>query len=190
MRHANSASQPHGGRSRLVPPYPVVLGIAERALRVLTLLNAVYGALLLVGLVASFVAPGSLVGALSGRPADTMTAAIGGMRLMMLVGLSAVPVVHILFARLLAILDTVRDGDPFVAGNARRLDIIALALLALELLHLVVGAIAKGDTFAALGIHIDWNFSYTGWLSVLLLFVLARVFEQGARMRADLEGTV
>jgi hypothetical protein len=33
-------------------------------------------------------------------------------------------------------------------------------------------------------------FSFTPWLSVLLLFVLAGVFAHGARMRADLEGTV
>ena len=67
---------------------------------------------------------------------------------------------------------------------------IAIAVLALELLHLVVGVIVRSDTFAVLGIHIDWSFSFTPWVAVLLLFVLARVFEQGARMRADLEGTV
>jgi len=34
------------------------------------------------------------------------------------------------------------------------------------------------------------GFSFAPWLAVLLLFVLARVFAEGARMRADLEGTV
>ena len=34
------------------------------------------------------------------------------------------------------------------------------------------------------------NLSLMRWLLVLLLFVLARVFESGARMREDLEGTV
>jgi hypothetical protein len=34
------------------------------------------------------------------------------------------------------------------------------------------------------------KFNFTRWLGVLLLFVLARVFEQGARMRDELEGTV
>ena len=43
---------------------------------------------------------------------------------------------------------------------------------------------------ALLGLDLDWNFSFTRWLSVLLLFVLARVFAQGARMREDLAGTV
>jgi hypothetical protein len=37
---------------------------------------------------------------------------------------------------------------------------------------------------------IDWSFSPTRWVAVLLLFVLARVFEQGAQMREELEGTV
>ena len=34
------------------------------------------------------------------------------------------------------------------------------------------------------------GFSFAPWLAVLLLFVLSGVFAQGARMRADLEGTV
>ena len=39
-------------------------------------------------------------------------------------------------------------------------------------------------------LDLDWSFSVTGWLAVLLLFVLARVFDHGTRMRDDLEGTV
>ena len=62
---------------------------------------------------------------------------------------------------------------------------IAIAVLALELLHLVVGVIVRSDTFAVLGIHIDWSFSFTPWVAVLLLFVLARVFEQGVRARGS-----
>jgi hypothetical protein len=34
------------------------------------------------------------------------------------------------------------------------------------------------------------GFTFTPWLAVLMLFVLSGVFAQGARMRADLEGTV
>jgi hypothetical protein len=33
-------------------------------------------------------------------------------------------------------------------------------------------------------------FSVDGWLAVLLIFILARVFDAGTRMRADLDGTV
>jgi hypothetical protein len=63
-------------------------------------------------------------------------------------------------------------------------------VLALELLHLTVGAIAAGVSTAAVPLKISSDLSLTRWLAVLLLFVLARVFEQGARMREDLEGTV
>ena len=174
----------------MTPQYPVALTVAERVLKALTVLNVVYGAGILLLLIASLVAPGPLFTALVGKPAGAAGAAIRGMRLMMVVGIAAVPVAHVILARLRAMLVTVRAGDPFVVENARRLNAIALAVLALELLHLIVGAIAKGDAFAALGIHIDWSFSFTPWVAVLLLFVLARVFEHGARMRADLEGTV
>ena len=36
----------------------------------------------------------------------------------------------------------------------------------------------------------DAGFSVTGWLAVLLTFLLARVFAEGTLMRDDLEGTV
>ena len=173
-----------------MPPYPAALTVAERVLKGLTVLNVVYGTGILLLLVASLAVPAPLFAALTRKPADAAGAAIRGMRLMMIVGLAAVPVAHVILARLRAMLLTVRAGDPFVVENAQRLNAIAIAVLALELLHLVVGAIAKSDAFTAVGIHIDWSFSFTPWVAVLLLFVLARVFEHGARMRADLEGTV
>ena len=36
----------------------------------------------------------------------------------------------------------------------------------------------------------DAGFSISGWLAVLLAFILARVFAEGALMREDLEGTI
>jgi hypothetical protein len=62
--------------------------------------------------------------------------------------------------------------------------------LALELMHFAVGAVASSVSSAEVPLNIGWNFSLTRWLAVLLLFVLARVFEQGAHMREELEGTV
>jgi hypothetical protein len=53
-----------------------------------------------------------------------------------------------------------------------------------------VGAVAASVSSAAVPLNISWGFSLTRWLAVLLLFVVARVFEQGARMREELEGTV
>ena len=109
-----------------------------------------------------------------------------GLRAIVVVGLAGAAIVHTVLRRLLAIVDTVRAGDPFILENAQRLNAIAWSVLALELLRLVVAAIAA----------VVWEpgridaFSFAPWLSVLLFFVLAGVFAHGARMRADLEGTV
>jgi hypothetical protein len=113
-----------------------------------------------------------------------------GMRLIMVIGICSVPIVHLILARLLTIVETVSVGNPFVMANAVRLKTIAWAILGLELMHFTVGAIAAGVSTATAPLNISSGFSLTRWLTVLLLFVLARVFEQGARMREDLEGTV
>ncbi len=63
-------------------------------------------------------------------------------------------------------------------------------LLALNLLSIVIGAIAKTVSTPAHPLHINAGFSINGWLAVLLTFLLARVFAEGALMREDLEGTV
>jgi hypothetical protein len=86
--------------------------------------------------------------------------------------------------------ETVRAGDPFVAENASRLQAIAWALLTLQLLSLVIGAIARAVSTPAHPLELDAGFSVTGWLAVLLTFLLARVFAEGTLMREDLEGTV
>lgn len=174
----------------MTPRYPTALTLTERVLRSFTVLNIMYGTGILVLLIASLVAPVVVMSALVGKPLDSAGAMIRGMRLLMAVGLAGVPIAHLILARLRAMVLTVRAGDPFVAENARRLNEIAVAVLALEVLHLAVGAIVKGEAFVSPGTHVDWSFSFTPWISVLLLFVLARVFEHGARMRVDLEGTV
>jgi hypothetical protein len=92
--------------------------------------------------------------------------------------------------RLLAMVETVRAGDPFVAANASRLQTVAWTLLTLQLLGLVVAAIVRTISTPAHPIDIDAGFSVNGWLAVLLTFLLARVFAEGAVMRDDLEGTV
>jgi len=84
----------------------------------------------------------------------------------------------------------VRAGDPFVASNAQRLRAIAWALLALQVLSVVIGAIGKTVSTPEHPVHLDAGFSINGWLAVLLTFLLARVFAEGAHMRDDLEGTV
>ena len=166
------------------------LKVSRRVLQWLIALNIVWGLLILALLGASFAAREKVMGAL-GMPATPANAPIIlGMQLVAIVGVLGVPVTHIALTRLLAIVKTVGTGDPFIAENARRMQQIAWAVLGLELLRLGVGIIAASASFKTAGVHIGWKFSPTPWLAVLLLFVLAQVFDNGSRMREDLDGTV
>ena len=113
-----------------------------------------------------------------------------GLHAIAVIGLVTIPLNYAILKRLLAIVETVRAGDPFVAANAARLQVIAWSLLALQLLSLVIAAIAKIVSTPAHPLDLDAGFSINGWLAVLLTFLLARVFAEGALMREDLEGTV
>jgi hypothetical protein len=170
--------------------YPDPLTLSRGVLRVLTKLNLLIGALILALLTASLIAESWVMGALGARAAPGNSMLFVGMRLIMVIGLCAVPIVHLVLARLLTIVETVSVGNPFVVANAVRLKTIAWAVLGLELMHFAVGAVAALVSTTAAPLRISWSFSLTRWLTVLMLFVLARVFEQGARMREDLEGTV
>jgi hypothetical protein len=162
------------------------LAVARPAIQILVVVNLVY-ALVLAGLLAtSFFIAGwperplgfDLTGAYPWVPL--------GLRAIVVVGLAGAAIFHAILRRLLAIVDTVRGGDPFILDNARRLDQIAWCALALNVLQLIVAWIAA----------VVWEpgkvdpFSVSSWLAVLMLFVLAGVFAHGARLRADLDGTV
>jgi Protein of unknown function (DUF2975) len=170
--------------------YPDTLTLSRRVLRLLTKLNLLMGALILALLIASLIAESWVMRALGVRPVPGNSMLFVGMRLIMVIGICSVPLAHLVLTRLLAIVETVKVGNPFVMANAVRLKTIAWAILGLEMLHLTVGAIVQGVSTAAAPLNISSGLSLTRWLTVLLLFVLARVFEQGARMREDLEGTV
>ncbi len=171
-------------------PSPVVFGFTRRALRALIVLNLLIGFLILALLIATLVAQTPVFAALGVRPENQSSALILGMRLIAVIGVAMVPLGHVVLTRLLALVDTVGRSDPFVAENAMRLRTMAWAVLALEILHLAVGVIVASVSSEEQPLDVDWSFSFTRWIAVLLLFVLARVFEQGALMRDDLQGTV
>ena len=165
------------------------LPIAYVVLRILVVLNWLYGAAILVLLL---VMPNEqwIMSAFKLSPSPEAERMVMGMRVIAVVGLATVPLNYLILKRLLAMVETVRAGDPFVAANAYRLRTIAWVLLALQLLSLVIAGIAKAISTPAHPLHLDAGFSVTGWLAVLLTFVLARVFVEGTLMREDLEGTV
>jgi hypothetical protein len=170
--------------------YPGTLALSRKVLRVVVILNLLIGGLILALLIASLVAEGPVMRALGVPSAEFSPGLFLGMRLIMVLGICAVPIVHFVLTRLLAIVQTVSVENPFVLANAARLKSIAWALLALELMNFAVAAVANSISSAAVPFDISWDFSVTRWLAVLLLFVLARVFEQGVHMREELEGTV
>jgi len=171
-------------------PNPDALALTRRLLRVLIALNLLMGAGILLLLIATLVAEGPVMEALGVPTPDRNAGFVMGMRAIMVLGIAAVPITHVVLTRLLTIVHTVGEGDPFVVENAARLQRIAWAVLGLELLHLAIGAVAARTSTDQTPIDIDWGLSLTRWVAVLLLFVLARVFEQGAGMREDLAGTV
>ncbi|HKY04159.1 MAG TPA: DUF2975 domain-containing protein [Blastocatellia bacterium] len=165
------------------------LPVAYVLLRVLIVLNWLSGAAIFALLVA-MPTRRWIMSALELSPSPEAERLIVGLHVIAVLGLVAIPLNHIVLRRLLAIVETVRAGDPFVRANANRLQGIAWALLALNLLSLVIGAIAKTVSTQAHPLHINAGFSINGWLAVLLTFLLARVFAEGTLMREDLEGTV
>ena len=167
-----------------------ILPTAYAILRVLIALNWLYAACLLVLLSLSFIDEPFLMKALKlASPAENPVM-VNGVRAIAAIGIASVPLNLAMLNRLVAMVRTVRAGDPFVAANAYRLQAIAWVLLALQLISLVIWAIGKAVSTPAHPLHLDAGFSPAGWLAVVMTFVLARVFAEGTLMREDLEGTV
>ena len=163
--------------------------IADVLLRILIVVNLLGGVAILALLV---VLPNEqwIMSALKLAPSPEADRVVMGLRAIAVLGLAVIPFNHAVLKRLLAIVETVRGGDPFVAANASRLQAIAWSLLVLQLLSLVIGAIADTVSTPAHPFKVDAGFSINGWLAVLLTFLLARVFAEGTFMREDLAGTV
>jgi hypothetical protein len=171
--------------NKLTPALP----IARVVLRILIVLNWLGGAAILALLV---VMPNEqwIMAAFKISPSPDASQLVMGLRAVAVLGLATIPLNYVVLKRLLAIVGTVREGDPFVAANAARLQTIAWSLLALQLFSIVIGAIGKAVSTPAHPVHLDAGFSINGWLAVLLTFLLARVFAEGTLMREDLKGTV
>ena len=170
-------------------PHSPALPLAHVLLQILIVVNWLGGVLILALLVAT---PNEewIMRAFKLSPSPDTDRLILGLQATAVLGLVLIPVNYFILKRLLAIVETVRAGDPFVAANAMRLQSIAWALVVLQLLGIAIGAIGKAVSTPAHPVNLDAGFSINGWLAVLLTFLLARVFAEGTRMRDDLEGTV
>ena len=165
------------------------LPIAYVVLRILIVVNWLGGAAIVVLLVAMPTRQW-IMSSLELSPSPEADRVVMGLRAIAVIGLALIPLNYAILKRLLAMVETVRAGDPFVAANALHLQEIAWELLAMQLLSLVIGAIVKSISTPEHPVHINAGFSINGWLAVLLTFLLARVFAEGAFMREDLQGVV
>jgi hypothetical protein len=164
------------------------LPIAYVMLRILIVLNWIGGAAVLALLVSTVVAEAWTMKALGIDPGNFPP--MMGLRAIAVLGLVAVPFNYAILRKLVQIVETVRQGDPFVAANAYRLQSIAIALLCLQLLSMVIGFIGEAISTPKNPVTLDAGFSLSGWLAVFLTFVLARIFAEGTLMREDLRGTI
>ena len=94
------------------------------------------------------------------------------------------------------IVQTVEHENPLTSANSKRLRSIAWLILSLEVVGLIASYFTaigfnKLDPLHAAALDTDDVVSLiTALLTAALVFILARVFETGARMQDDLEGTV
>jgi hypothetical protein len=96
--------------------------------------------------------------------------------------------VLVIVQRLRRIFVTLTAGDPFHPDNVLRLRVIGLVLAGLELGRYAIwiaGAwLLPGQN------KVEPSLSLTAWFSVLVVFVLAEVFREGARLRREAELTI
>ena len=112
-------------------------------------------------------------------PEQMILAARTHRALQLLGGTLVLPVLWLLRA----IVDSARSGDPFVPENGVRLRRIGWLILAANIVLFVA-------SFALPPFFRDQSNSYPGLFTVLLIFVLARIFETGSRMRTEIQETV
>jgi hypothetical protein len=166
------------------------LPIAFVALRILIVLNWFFGACILALLLFTFVNEPWTMKALGVTGYANAQEVMWGMRAVAALGVVTIPLNYMILRRLLAMVETVRAGDPFVAANAYRLHTIAWLMVAIQLISIAIAAVARLISTPEHPFELDAGFSVNAWLAILLTFVLARVFAEGTLMREDLEGTV
>jgi hypothetical protein len=96
--------------------------------------------------------------------------------------------VLVIVERLRRIFVTLTAGDPFHPDNVRRLRVIGLVLAGLELVR--YGVWICSAWLLPEENKVEPSFSLTAWFSVLVVFVLAEVFREGARLRREAELTI
>jgi hypothetical protein len=98
-------------------------------------------------------------------------------------------VLIVVLNRLRRVFETLILGDPFRPQNVARLRVVGFALIGLEVLGYIVHLVT--DMFVPGRAHgFSLSVNLTGWFAILVVFVLAEVFREGARLRQDADLTI
>jgi len=128
-----------------------------------------------------------LLEAIGGPPVALAGHSIGGTSGLLAAALYLAGVL-VIVGSLRRIFMTLTAGDPFHPDNVARLRLIGLILAGLELGRYAFIAISAWLLPGVNGA--EPKMSLTPWFSVLVVFVLAEVFREGARLRREAELTI
>jgi len=115
-------------------------------------------------------------------------AALRAFELAMLLSIVAAGTVWMIADRLLRIVDAVRAGHVFAEGNAAHLRVVGLSLSTYIFTYIASKSVVQAQVPTAHGV--DWLAIAPAIAAALLMFVLAEVFQEGTRMREELEEVI
>lgn len=92
--------------------------------------------------------------------------------------------------KLIALIDSVGKGSPFIPENAARLRYMGWIVLTMQAMGILAVPALIWIRQALPEHHIVFSMSFDGLIAALLLFILARVFDHGTQLEEDVEGTV
>jgi len=168
------------GRRSVASVVRWVLGVANVfvAIGALACLGAAVATVVVPDFLAGVLeAVGERNGELNYNPRVSLTAVMAG-------GFLACAFTWLIIDRLRRIFLAVNQGRAFERQNVDRLRLIGGSLAGLEISALAIKALAP------MGNAPRFELDLGAWLGVLIVFMLAEVFRQGAEMRDDVQATV
>lgn len=178
------------GEVTIVGKFDRLTRVSISVVGIVRVANLIAGLVCVAGLIGSVLVADAIEARLVAKyGADLSEFTLNLLRGVVFLALPTAYAVERLCQALRAMLNTVEGGEPFASVNAARLRTIGWMLLAIQVLDLTLGAVSVYAQSLSID-FVAWQPSLTGWIAVLVAFVLARVFTVGAAMRDDLEGTV
>ena len=167
-----------------------LIGTSRLVVRAATAINRLFLLAVSLALLLSLVFSVRLGSALAAsNPGVDAPSELAGLRFEMLIGIAMAIATDRLLTKLAQIIASASVGDPFNATNAHRLQTIGWSLLVLQLLDVPAAILSR--VYPGLGSSSPFgDVSAGGWMAVLMVFILSRVFAQGSLMRDELDGTI